>query len=417
MNQYLPVNNFQWIEESDFVTIDWKNINTKSNIGYVLEVDLKYPDKLHDLHADMPLAPHKLRIDNEQLSPYQHKTLDYLKQFGHRRTPTEKLLLTLYDKKNYIIHFENLKLYLNLGLELKKIHKCLKFNQSRFLRPWVKLNTNLRKNAKNNFDKDLFKLMINAVYGRSILDKRKHLNIKLALNEKQASKWLVKPNFKQFNIINNDKALIEMRKSVVKLDSPIYVGFSVLELSKGYMYKLHYNIFKHTYEDKIKLIYCDTDSLLYEIKTDDFYEDLKNDFKHIMDFSNYDKHHGLYDDRHKKIIGYLKDEYGGQIVTEFVGLKSKLYSIMYGDNKNKNTAKGLQKAILKKYINHDNYKNVLTKNNCLSTSMHRIQSKDQVIETIKLNKLIFTPMDDKRYILDNGIDTLPFGHYSINKKS
>jgi hypothetical protein len=414
MNQYLPVNNFHWICEKEFKSIDWKNIDTQTDIGYVLEVDLTYPAMIHDLHADMPLAPHKLKINNDLLSDYQNKTIEYLKQFGYKRTPTEKLLLTLYDKKNYIIHFENLKLYLNLGLELKKIHKCLKFNQSRFLQPWVELNTNLRKNATNDFAKDLFKLMINSVFGRSIQNNRKHLNIKLALNEKQASKWLVKPNFEQFNIINNDKALIKMRKSTVKLDKPIYVGFTILELSKAHMYNLHYDVFKHYYKDDIKLIYCDTDSLLYEIKTNDYYDDLKNDFKDIMDFSNYDTKHELYDDRHKKLIGYLKDEYGGQIVTKFVGLKSKLYSIMYGDNKNKTTAKGLQKAVLKKYINHSNYKNVLTTNNCLSTTMHRIQSKDHVLETIELNKLIFTPMDDKRYINDNGIDTLPFGHYLID---
>jgi hypothetical protein len=87
---------------------------------------------------------------------------------------------------------------------------------------------------------------------------------------------------------------------------------------------------------------------------------------------------------------------------------------MYGDNKNKTTAKGLQKAVLRKYINHNNYKSVLTTNNCLNTKMHRIQSKDQILETVELNKLIFTPMDDKRYIENNGIDTLPFGHYLID---
>jgi hypothetical protein len=414
MNQYLPVNDFHWIDENEYNSIDWKNIDTKSDTGYVLECDLTYPAMIHDLHADMPLAPHKMKIINEQLSDYQHHTIEYLKQFGYRRTATEKLLLTLYDKKNYIIHFDNLQLYLNLGLELKKIHRCLKFNQSNFLQPWVELNTNLRKNAMNDFEKDLFKLMINSVFGKSIQDNRKHLNIKLALNEKQASKWLVKPNFEQFNIINNDKALIKMRKSTVKLDRPIYVGFTILEQSKAHMYRLHYNVFKNHYENNIKLIYCDTDSLLYEIKTEDYYSDLKNKFNHIMDFSNYDTQHKLYNDEYKKMIGYLKDEYGGQIVTEFVGLKAKLYSIMYGDNKNKTTAKGLQKAVLKKYINHENYKNVLTTNNCLSTTMHRIQSKDQVLETVKLSKLIFTPMDDKRYIEDNGIDTLPFGHYLID---
>jgi hypothetical protein len=411
MNQYLPMKNFHWIDKNEFNYIDWKNINTKTNIGYILEVDLIYPEHLHDLHSDFPLAPHKLKIANECLSEYQHNTLSYLKIFGHRRTITEKLLLTCYDKHNYVIHFENLKLYLNLGLKLKRIHRCLKFIQSKFLKPWVELNTNLRKNSKNEFDKDLFKLFINAVYGKALQNNRKHKIVKMALTEKQASKWLIKPNFEQFNIINNDKALIQMRKMTVKLDRPIYIGFAILEHSKSFMYELHYNVFKNHYKENIKLVYCDTDSLFYEIKTNDLYEDLKNEFKKYMDFSNYERNHELFDESHKKVIGFLKDEYSGQIVTEFVGLKSKLYSILYGEHKNKSTAKGLQKAILKKHINHEHYKSVLMENNCICTTMHRIQSKEQNVETIQLNKMIFTPMDDKRYILDNGIDTYPYGHY------
>ena len=166
--------------------------------------------------------------------------------------------------------------------------------------------------------------MNNSVFGKSIQDQRKHVNVKLALNEKQASKWLVKPNFEMFNILAEDKALIKMKKTTVKLDKPIYVGFTVLELSKAHMYELHYNVFKHEYEERIQLAYSDTDSFLYEIKTEDIYKDLREKFAKYMDFSNYKPNHPLFDESKKKMIGYLKDEYG-EIVDEFIGLKSKLY--------------------------------------------------------------------------------------------
>ena len=413
MSQNLPQCEFDWTTESEYNSIDWKTIDTESNIGYILEVDLEYPSNLHDLHKHFPLCPQKCKIYNNRLSDYQLKTIQHLKQFGYRRTVTEKLMQTLDDKSNYILHFKNLQLYLKLGLKIKRIHKVLKFKQSKFLEPYIKFNTKLRKKAKNNFEKDLFKLMNNSVFGKSIQDQRKHLNIKLALTEKQASRWLIKPNFESFNILDEDKVLIKMRKTVVKLDKPIYIGFTVLELSKHLMFDCYYNCFKRYYDEDITLAYFDTDSYLFEIKTEDYYQDLANIFNDIMDFSNFSKEHFLYDKSKEKVIGYLKDEFGGQPVSEFIGLKSKLYSIKYGHKQNKRTAKGVQKSIIKKYINHDYYKNVLFNNDVYCSTMRRIQSKSHKVNTVRNTKMIFTSFDDKKYICDNGIDCLPFGHKDL----
>jgi hypothetical protein len=243
MNQLLPKSNFRWLNENQFENINWKTIDTESNIGYVLEVDLFYPNHIHDLHKDFPLAPEKMKIPNERLSFYQKQTIENLKQYGYRRNPTEKLMQTLFNKTNYVIHFKNLKLYMNLGLELKKVHRVMEFRQERYLSSYIKKNTILRKNSKNDFEKDLYKLMNNAAFGKSIQDQRKHLNIKLALNEKQALKYLTKPNFEQFMILDENKSLIKLRKTVVNLNKPIYIGFTVLELSKWLMYDRHYNYF------------------------------------------------------------------------------------------------------------------------------------------------------------------------------
>ncbi len=414
MNEILPISNFNWLSELEIKHIDWAKTNDESEMGYILEVDLLYPENIHINHQDFPLAPEKCKIANNELSDYQIQTLEMMKKFNYKRHPTEKLMLTLYDKKNYIIHYRNLKLYLRLGLVLTKIHRVLSFKQSPWLRSYIQYNTELRKNATTQFEKDLIKLLNNAVFGKSIEDKRKHLNIKLALSEKQANRYLRKPLFEEFHILNSNKALIKMKKSRVILDKPIYVGFTVLEISKWLMYRLHYDIFKKNYKAKIKLAYIDTDSFIYEIKTDDFYRDLDIKYKHIMDFSDYPDKHFLKDDTHKKLLGYLKDEMNSKIIHEFIGLKAKLYSIKYGeDGEHKSKAKGLQKSVLKKFISHNHYKNVLLYNNIYSSKMHRIQSKLHKLETLELNKLIFTPVDDKRYILVDGINTLPFGHKNI----
>ena len=413
LSEKLPTTDFEWVNKTELKKIDWKNINTQSEIGYIIECDFEYPTSLHDLHLDFPLAPERLKIPNEDLSEYQKKTLNYLKDYGFKRTPIEKLMLTLKDKEKYTIHFKNLKLYLELGLKLKDIHRGIKFFQSAFLKPYINLNTNLRKNANNDFEKDLYKLMNNSVFGKSIENKRKHLQVKLAMNQKQVKKWVQKPNFEYFNIMNENVAIMKMTKSHVILDKPISIGFTVLEISKHYMYSLHYKLFKDYYKENIQLIYTDTDSFIYEIKTNKYFDDLKNYFSPIMDFSNFNKNHPLFSDKNKKLIGYLKSEYGEKNVNEFVGLKSKLYSIVYDETSNKKTAKGLQKSILNKHIVHQHYKDVILNNSLFATSMNRIQSKEHKLQTIKLTKLIFQPFDDKRFILEDGINTIPFGHYSI----
>ena len=341
------------------------------------------------------------------------KTLNYLKQFGHKRTATEKLMLTVENKYKYVIHFKTLKLYLELGLKLTKIHRVLKFQQSNYLKSYINLNTKLRQQSKNDFDIALYKLLNNSLFGKTIQDNRKHLKVKIALNEYQCNKWIRKPIFEQFHILNENTTLMKLKKPSVKLDKPIYIGFSILDLTKYHMYLLHYNLFKKYYQQNIQLIYTDTDSYVYYIKTENVYDDLRDIFAGVMDFSNFSKDHELYDDKNNKALGYLKSEYGEKCVNEFIGIKSKSYSIIYDEESNKRTAKGLQKAVLKKFIKHNHYKKVIEENNVFVTNMTRFQSKSHEIHTIKTEKMIFMPMDDKRFILDNGIDTLPYGHYSI----
>jgi hypothetical protein len=232
----------------------------------------------------------------------------------------------------------------------------------------------------------------------------------LALTERQAKLWFKKPNLSEWHIIDEDKALMRLKKISVKLDKPIYIGFTVLELSKLHMYKLHYNCFKEYYGENIQLLYTDTDSLIYEIKTNDMYKDFLKILNPIFDFSNYPKDNPLYNEKNKKRLGYLTDEVESNIIHEFVGLKSKLYSINYGDDKNKITGKGIQKAILKQKFTHKHYKNVLFKNKIYYVNNKNIQSILHNIYSVKNRKLSHTCFDDKSFILSDGISNVPFGY-------
>ena len=332
-----------------------------------------------------------------------------MKSKGINYKPTEKLILDLYDKKHYVLHYKNLKTYLELGIKLTKIHKVLKFKQSKWLEPYIDLNTKLREKAVDKFEQDLFKLMNNSVFGKSCENVRNHINIKIVLSENQAKNYLKKPLFQEFRIIDENKAIIRMRKSKVFLCKPIFVGFSVLELSKKLMYDYHYFIFKKTFNNSIKLCYTDTDSFVYELKTENIQQDFDK-IKNFFDFSNYPTNHKLHSNKNKKRIGFMTDETNSEIIQEFIGLKSKLYSIQFYNGENIKKCKGLQNAVVKKFIKHEYYKDVLENDEIIISENRRIESKSFELRTVKINKISHTPFDDKRYICDNKIDSLPYGY-------
>ena len=199
----------------------------------------------------------------------------------------KKLVCNLYDKKDYVHHIRSLKQALNNGLKIKKIHKVLKFNQRAWLKSYIDMNTDLRKNDKNDFKKVFFKLMNNAVYGKTMENVRKHRIIKLLNNDKKANKLVPEPNNHTAKWFSENLLAIEMKKTSVKMNKPIYLGLAILSLSKILMYDYWYNEMKPKYEDTIRLCYMDTHSLIMHIKTEDFYKDIANDVEKRYDTSNY----------------------------------------------------------------------------------------------------------------------------------
>ena len=406
MSQYLPTGGFRWLNE-EFLLLD--DYTDDSDKGLILEVDLEYPPELHDLHNDYPLAPEKVKVERDMLSAYCKGIAN---KFNMSSGLVHKLIPTLGGKEKYVLHYRNLQLYLDLGLKLKKVHRVLEFNQSPWLKEYIDFNTSKRTNAKNSFEKDFFKLMNNSVFGKTMENLRKRVDVKLVTNEKKLLKWVSRPTYVSSKIFNEDLVAVHKIKETLTLNRPAYVGMCVLDLSKTLMYDFHYNYIKDKYGDKAKLLFTDTDSLMYEIQTDDVYKDLFVD-KDKFDNSDYPEDSPFYFGDNKKVIGKFKDEAAGVPITEFVGLKSKMYSYIKDNGLGDKTAKGVKKQVIKTDIKHINYNNVLMNNSQMRHKMRCIRSVKHQLGTYEINKISLSCFDDKRYIHDNGITSYAYGHYEI----
>ena len=271
----------------------------------------------------------------------------------------KKLVCNLLNKKKYVVHIKSLKQALNHGLKLKKIYRIIEFNQEAWLKQYIDMNTELRKVAKNDFEKDLFKLMNNSVFGKTMENIRKHRDIKLVTTNKRRSKLVSEPNYRTINLIPENLSIIKMNKTKVKMNKPIYLGLSISEISKILMYEFWYDYMKLKYGENVKLCYMDTDSFIMNIKTEDFYKDIANDVEKRSDTSNYEVDRPLSTRKNKKVIGLMKDELGGKIIMEFITLRPKTYSYLTDDDKEDKKAKGTKKCEIKRMIKFDDYKKCL----------------------------------------------------------
>ena len=310
ISQKLPVNNLELIEDTSSFNEDFiKNYGEESDEGYFLEVDVQYPEKLHELHNDLPFLPGRMK----------------LKKVG-------KVVTNLHDKTEYVIHIRNLKQALNHGLILKKVHRVIKFNQKAWLKPYIDMNTELRQKAKNNFEKDFFKLMNNAVFGKTMENVRKHRNIKLLITERRRNCLVLEPNYHTTKLFTENLLAVEMKTTQILMNKPVYLGLLILDLSKTVMYEFWYYYVKPKYSENAKLCYMGTDSFIVHLKTDDICKDIAEDVETRFDTSNFEIDRPLLEGKNKKIIGLVKDELGGQIMKEFVGLRAKTYSYLKDNN-------------------------------------------------------------------------------------
>ena len=290
------------------------------------------------------------------------------------------------------------------------------------------MNTELRKLAKNDFEKDLFKLMNNSVFGKTMENIRNHRDIKLVTTERKRSKLVSEPNYHTINLISEDLSIIEMKKTKVKMNKPIYLGLSILEISKILIYEFCYDYMKPKYNNDVKLCYMDTDSFVMHIKTNDFYKDIASDNENRFDTSNYEVNTAettaepssiersalagrpLPTGKNKKVIGLMKDELGEKIITEFVTLRPKTYSFLTDDGKEDKKAKGTKKCIIKKMIKFNDYKKCLLNGEIILKSQQMFISNKHDVYTENLNKIALSNNDDRRIVLSNKITSYPYGY-------
>ena len=408
MSQYLPTGNFKWMTDKEINKIDLGKYKADGKKGLILQVDLEYPQELHDIHNDYPVAPEKVKVSNNMLSAYCKKIVE---KYNISTGLVSKLITTLRDKKEYVLHYRNLQLYLDLGLKIKKVHRVLKFDQSPWLKQYIDFNTEKQKHAKNSFEKDFFKLMNNSVFGKTMENLRKWVDVRLVTNEKKLDKLTSKPTYVSSKIFNENLMAVHKVKETLTLNRPAFVGMCILDLSKTLMYDFHHNYIKKNYNNRARLLFMDTGSLTYEIEAEDVYEDFWND-KDMFDNSDYPEN-SHYCNANKKIIGKFKDEACGIPITEFIGLKSKMYSYVKDNEKGGKTAKGIKKNVIKNNIKHEDYKNTLINNEQMHHKVRTIRSQRHQLGSYEINKVSLSCFDDKRYIHDNGTSSYAYGHYKI----
>ncbi|KYN09798.1 hypothetical protein ALC57_18080, partial [Trachymyrmex cornetzi] len=356
MCQPLPYADFRWVD--DVHNSDFTIIALDSQTGYILEVDLEYPQHLHDAHTDLPFCPTREKPPGKR---------------------DDKLLATLCDK-----HYA------------------------------LQLNTKFRTMAKNDFEKNLYKLMNNAVFGKTMENVRDRVDVKLLTKWEGrygAEAMIAKPNFHSRSVFSENLIAIELRKLEVKFDKPIYMGMCILDISKTCLYKFHHEYMAPVFREKCKIMYTNTDSLIYHVECDDIYDVMKRDINRF-DTNDYavDNAYSI-PFANKKVPGLMKDENNGAIMTEFVGLRAKMYALRVQGKKDTKKVKGIKSSVVAKSKTFEDYTCCLNDAIEMTRRQSCIRSKLHEVYTISETKIALSPHDDKRYIVSDSTDTLPWEHY------
>ena len=291
-----------------------------------------------------------------------------------------------------------------MGMRLTAVHRGISFYQSPWMALYISKNTELRKTAANSFEKDFFKLVNNSVFGKPIENIRKRQNVVLIDNRREAAKLSTKPNFDRATIFDRNLIAVHMKKTEVYFNKPIYVGQAILDLSKTLMFDFHYDYIRKKYDDAAELLFTDTDSLMYLIQTDDFYQDISRDIKRKFDASDYPEKHpsNIKTGVNKKVIGKFKDEVAGRQITHFVGLRPKLYCFKVEGGERSDA----RENVIKQEITFEDYKQCLFSGEKQMRSMNIIRNENHDIYSKKVNKIALSDNDDKRVVLEDNIHTL-----------
>lgn len=411
----MPIGDFSWLSSAEIEDLDVMSLDPDSSTGFMLEVDLSYPKKLHDKHGMFPLAPEKRSVHPSEWSPWTKKVAETYRL--PIKEGASKLLVTLQDKTHYILHYMALQFYLRQGLVLTKIHKVLSFTQRCWMKDFIRFNTQKRREAVSAFDQDLYKTAVNSLYGKSLESKKNRIDFRLVTEREKFLKLSSKPTFKSFHIINRGIVGVEMKQPKVELTQVLYTGTTILDLSKIHLYKFHYDYMLPMYGNDLTVCMTDTDSLLYQIerrKNQCPYDDIIRNSRYF-DTSNYPPEDNGYSLRNKRKMGCLKDEGKGRFspYIYFCGLQSKVYTLEQQKQQDTKKGKGIKRSVLKT-ISSEDYENTLHQRVPVKRHLYQaIRSIKNQMYTVEGEKRGLSAFDDKSYILEDGVSCLPYGHYKI----
>ena len=283
------------------------------------------------------------------------------------------------------------------------------------MKDYIITNTEERKKADSEFKKYFYKLMCNAVFGKSMEQVRNHRYIRLVTTDKKRCQLVSEPNYHTIKRFSEDLVVIEMRKTEIKMNKPIYLGLAILDISKTLMYEFWYDYLKPKYDNIIGLCYVDTDSFIFHVETEDFYKDISNDANNRFDTSAYSKdlNRPLPIGKNKKVLGMMKDELCGKVMTHFCALRAKTYSYFMMVKK-KTKLKEQKSVLLKKKIKFDDYRAFLFNNNPVLRCQEVLKCELHDVYTVILNKIALNSNDDKRLQTYDKIATYPYG-FSVGK--
>ena len=414
MSHYLPTGEFKTLQlpensSQDQLVEDLLQIPDDNEYGYFIECDLEYPAEIREKTKNFPFCPYQTKADPDLFSAYMNN----VNQPNYK--PTPKLMCDVTNKSKYMIHYRMFKFYLNQGMKVPKIHTIYKFKQSPWLGKYIDHNTQKRTVANTNFEKDLYKLMNNAFFGKTMENVRDRTNLDFIDHSQidQIIKRQSKLSFKGIVDHYSKFSVYKFDKEKTVFDKPIYLGFTVLKLSKLLMYEFYYYKLQPYWKQSIQLYYMDTDSFILSFDTNhqeliNFLQENKDEF----DFSELNISNELYNPINKKVIGKLKIETSPVLVIDtFTALRSKSYSFSYNNNNNNNNIQKAKQKGIQKAPKCEHYKNSLFNSETSSSTNKSIRSNLHNLTVEKQNKLALNPFDDKRLYI-NPIQSLPWDKHT-----
>ena len=412
MQDKLPCGDIRKLDEVEMQSfLSTKLIDHESNgdYGYLILCDTEAVSReVIEKTDDLPLIIRKHHIREQDLSPLTRQWYREEK----RKVPSNnfKLIGTHAAQEKMLFALPLLKLLIKLGLVVKKVHAIYTFKQEKFLAGFIEDNINARKNATCPIRKNAIKCISNSIFGRFLMNVAKYNeNIDTVTNRDTFLKLARSPYFKRAVSLNDDRVVVVRHKKYSKVNHPNYIGYYILELSKLQLYHFYYNVMKANYGDRVKLVYCDTDSLITEIETDDLLREYSHGpLKGHIDTSNFQVCHPLYSTENKGKLGLLKSEVGERVIAEFVGVRPKCYSIVLADGDRVSSAKGVPKEIKKK-ITHQQYKDALFESEPYIFDYQGFTVRKGRMCTVKYPKRGISQVEDKRFYIST-CHSRSYGH-------